>query len=636
MPAPAPAPVRAAADGATAASAKEKRRRPKRGKAKAQQQQQLLHDGDDDHEDEDEDADDDDDAEKRARAADAPDEQEEPEEDDPPWGSKQPKPADADVVSYLLTSGGELARRKREGKEDDEETAVVRAAVFREIRKGEASLALEKRGARALEALVKVSTGAQLRGVFGRLKPYVGFLIYDPCGSRVVQTIAETVGAFPARHESSLELLRELVDNASKVDEWWAMMHDANATHVARALVRVLAERGEEADADALQRVGDVVMRGEETDVRNALRNPYAGGFLAVLVEATMPEPCPGLARRLFGVDFAGFEANATQKVGSHVLEAAVPRLSPEEKQMLWRDRVQPELLKWSRHRNANLVVQRVLDTLASADDVRVAVDTLVPHIETLLQWSRYGVLARLGAACARVRALELQRRFVVALVQASGGQANGVAVRRLLGLAGAAAAATTTTTTTTTTHEEQEPTSADDTTHPTTFAGPALVKCLLEELDPTALEPLLLSVTAMDADSLVDASTHTAATARAVEALFAPRGDAGALAALKPAKRAVFKTLRGRWADVACHYIGSHVAEHAFDGAPSDPAAKELAEELVRAKDRLRGAGRFGAKLAEKLKLDLLRRDEASWSAWFKKRAKRSHDLAAFVQEMS
>ena len=549
------------------------------------------------------------------------------------WGSKKPKPAGADVLSYLLTSGGELARRKHEGSDRDEDSARLRATVLSEIAQGEASLSLDKRGSRAVEALARDCDADQLLALATRLKPYVGHLVYDVYGSHVVETIVRVAAGGDGGeeappepdHSRTLELVRGLADQISKVGEWWALMHDAHGTHVARAIVRALA-----GDRDRLARVGGVVESGAAHDVADALRNPYAAPFLVELFRAACPDPCSGLLARVFA-GFADFERLATHQFASRVLEAAVTRLDAAALAALTREWLAPHWLKWARHPHANFVVQRALEALAEkgvAADVAAAADALLPSTNVLLE-TRTGVLTSLVRAAARTRSGAVEKRAVAELVAAAGGTERAVE-RVLQGASGGApvragrggarqdeeAGA-----------RRDEEAGATTTGHAST-SGALLLEACLAEVSAGALEPLLDALGALSADAVVRLCTASAASARALESVFTQRDEE-----FKVVRKRLMRTMAGRWVELATHRTGAHVVSHAFGGAPGPAQRLALAKELLAGVERVRGAGKFGVKLADHCKLELLKRDERAWAFGEERRHAKADELRRWVK---
>jgi hypothetical protein len=223
------------------------------------------------------------------------------------WNSKRPKPPDSDILSYLLTSGGELARRAQSKTDDaDLPPEALRANVFKEIKNGEASLACHERGSRVLEGLVKNCGSEELFQLFTRLKPYVGYLAYDKYASHVLQAVLKTVAASEAHRQDAalVDLVEQFGAQVNKVDEWWPMMHDASGSHTARALVSCLHALGLD-----LHALGASLDRAALSDLRGAAKVRHKAWRGGVCVDELTPPrrtstpvlfwrwPCPRFPR---------------------------------------------------------------------------------------------------------------------------------------------------------------------------------------------------------------------------------------------------------------------------------------------------------------------------------------------------
>lgn len=348
------------------------------------------------------------------------------------WGSKRPKPVDSEVLRYALTTGGELARASQSTDLDVVENDALRAALFKEIAEGEASLAMDKRGSRVLQNLLKTGTKQQVESVVCRLKPYVGELIYDSFASHVVQTMMDVCSAVDGLDEdkepSSLEqqqLAKEFCDQINKANEWWAMMHDTSASHVARSCVKAMARLEYDEGLEALQKS---LISATQSDFRNASRDAHAGPFLTEAI-SSMPKVADreSLTRRLFSderneesFNRKNFDALVADRVSSRVLDQIVSSLSSEfvRDVIFEQGFAAPFLLRSAKHPFANFVVQRTLECLSHDEKVVTrAVEECT--VRDMIDFDRVGVLTSLAKATSGCGSLELQTSFCRDLAEA-------------------------------------------------------------------------------------------------------------------------------------------------------------------------------------------------------------------------
>jgi len=349
------------------------------------------------------------------------------------WGSKQPKPIDVNILKYALTTGAELARKLNElkfKKSDDGRTDLtneinqLRNALFIEIQEGEASLSCDKRGSLVLQNLVKEGSSDQVFEVFERLKPYVGFLAYNPCASHVLQTIVDVCSSESAS-SGQRAIISEFCAQISKANEWWALMHDASGTHVARSCTTALARVKDDIQLSA---VFTSLASASQDDFRRAAKDSHAAPFLAVAINSLSEvEKREKLIKRLFtderdeSFNRKFFDSALQDRTCSRVFDQAIPNLSDGfvcdtifdvgfESQILVRS---------AKHMFANFVVQRTIEKLSKFPSALTRAFNEC-KVKAMIDFDRVGVLTSLAKAISTSDQFEtLQIEFCRDLIEA-------------------------------------------------------------------------------------------------------------------------------------------------------------------------------------------------------------------------
>jgi len=518
------------------------------------------------------------------------------------WGSKQPKPADAEVASYLLTAGGELARRaqaRREGDAEDDEARALREHMLKEITNGEASLACHERASRVLQGLIKHCEPQELFPLFSRLKPYIGHLLYDKYASHVLQDLLAVVAGF-ASDAALVDLVDQLGGEVNKADEWWALMHDAAGSHSARALVACLhkLERVEQLDA-----LAKTLLKAPLSDLRGACKDVHAGPFVSVALGALPSAHCEAILAKLLSLDQqqpAAFESVVADTVASHLLDTSLAACTPAFRQRLFDARFRGHLQELALHPVANYAVQRVLEHV---EFDAAALDELEPVFMDLVAGSHLGVLvavvnaSRTPSVCARVvRAIfVVSNGFVAALLSMRPSADDDVA-----GKQGKREVAVS-------------------------IPGAELVGAMLAPHVPEASRA-----------SVVEALARL--PRKALEHLCCdPFGGRQTVeVALQTGSQAMVRQMCGAlersYATLAVDKFASHVVRKAFDAA-SPTGKRILVRELVDARDKVVHS-KYGLALAKHCGLDAFKRDPAAWEAALSGKAKTRGAMEQWLAE--
>jgi len=205
----------------------------------------------------------------------------------------------------------------------------------------------------------------------------------------------------------------------NKANEWWAMMHDKSATHVARSLVIALKAIKDEKN---LALVFKSLKEASQSDYRGASRNSYAGPFLSAAISSLHSQSDrETLVRRFLSderndveLDRKQFDSAIQDRIASRVLDQVVPLCSSEfvHDVMFEQGLVAPYLQRSAKHAFANFVVQRVIERLSTSDSLgRVLREC---PVKEMIEFDRVGVVTSLVKALSRCEGMTDLRTLLV------------------------------------------------------------------------------------------------------------------------------------------------------------------------------------------------------------------------------
>lgn len=518
------------------------------------------------------------------------------------WNSKQARPANEQVLKYVLTVGHEISEslpsvKKNAGKTSslpveglavDDHTSQLIEAVFTEIENGEASLARDKGASRVLENLIRYGDIQRIVGMFERLKPYVGSLVYDHFASHVMQQMITRCSTPSISSKRGQELVQELCAQISLVDEWWPLMHDRCGTHVARSCIKALSNI---AAYQELDKVYQSLSVASVEDLRKATRDSNAAPFVSVAISHQDSEgKRESLVSRIFferdgegncTLDRRSLDQCIQDKTSSRVLDQTLGCTGDSflEDTVMGKLFAPPHLVNYVKHPFANFVVQRVVEKL-----IRCGKDTVERVLEELncqlmLELQRTGVITstcRLLAAYQGVSEDErqaMQMQYCEELVQAG---ALNVVVAGILDKK---------------TKEDAEGGEESVDTNVNLSLSEA-IDIALGQFHAKANQPVVDAIIALDEQVLFRLAKDPVGGRRIIEPVF--DRQANSREDRKPInrrKKALASRFQGYLHKLAIDRFGVHVVKKCFHFLAEDVQVKVMSEEIVANKVKILGA---------------------------------------------
>ncbi|KAK5190554.1 Nucleolar protein 9 [Exophiala xenobiotica] len=538
--------------------------------------------------------------------------------------------------------------------ESDEDRAIFIEAVHRETEGKELKVASSQSCSRYLEKIILLSTGEQLRRLFGKFLGNFTYLVRHRFGSHCCETLfleaAKHVGEQPGKREddSDLPSTEDLFLQAAEEfkPNLGFLLTERFASHTIRVLFLVLSgeslddestktilasKKKEKLDAPvvnekhhseskrrvpksfgkALAEIIDSSVSSVDTTYLRALAtHPTGNPVLQLLLrlELTLPgKPQQSEKMSLFkklmpdedldeDIESAKFISGLIyDPVGSHLVEILVRHLSGKTFKKLYKNTLKPRLNSMVKNETASYVAVKILERLGK-DDLKEAKEMILPELPTLISRRRLGLIRVLVERCT-VRKVDLED--VAEVLKSGFGSDKAAFLPKLLEFETADKPQTTS-------DRDSEKKTAGQ-TNKTDVHGSLLGQAILQV--PTICTLVQDSLLAVDNTTLVQMCRDPAAS-RLIQTAVTP-SDSN-----MPFRRQFVPQFYGHIAEVAQDLSGSYVADALWSATDGLFFMKErLAEELANNASHVRESP-FGKNVWRNWSIDMYMRRPGEWRA--------------------
>ncbi|KAI5071007.1 hypothetical protein GOP47_0013258 [Adiantum capillus-veneris] len=363
------------------------------------------------------------------------------------------KKVDAETLQYfeeinsLLGTGTQV--------EDTEERMVLIENALEETHGKECELACEKSCSRVLEMLVLSSDSTQVASFLHRLSPSFLLVSTDAAGSHVAEALLKSASVILHEHDTEAAWFKTF-DQAFTIicqvlgENIEEVICNCYGSHVVRSLLSVLSgvtlelshkgsrggglssrlslsenpaasiKQGDMIFPHLLQLFSRRILGAAKERTIQLCMDPFASPVLQALLRVLAGERA--LVREalyiLLGSDKEGANEEGKSSnqnlrqlmfdnYGSHLVEVMLEVASDHTYQEMFQQILTPHLLEYAVHPSANFVVQALIISMRSHNQVASLLSVLKPNFWTLIRGKRAGIITSLLKVCKKYQSSE-------------------------------------------------------------------------------------------------------------------------------------------------------------------------------------------------------------------------------------